>query len=171
MGCHTWFYKKIEGPTDEQVKEKIIQRIDGELDFLERLIVNRSSIDEDLLEAYPEWTPEYAEEQVPYWDNLRLQISNGEMSRQEMMDLYSEMNYFGEGIMDYAEGRGWFLSSNDLPHDLFRKYGYPEDRLFSLEETLEYIRDPKKECVVYDHTVSELEKFWKENPDGMITFG
>jgi hypothetical protein len=40
-----------------------------------------------------------------------------------------------------------------------------------LEETLAYIRDPKNECVVYDHTEELLEKFWKEHPEGMINFG
>lgn len=169
MGCHTWFYKKIEGPTNEEVKTKLLERIDKEIDFLERLVVNRSSIDEDLLEAYPEWTPEYAQQQFPYWEELRSKIINGEMGISELCDLYSEMSF--DEITEYVEGRGWFVSSRELPHDVFRKHGYPEDRLFSLEESLAYINNPENKCVVYEETVEDLEKFWKEHPEGMINFG
>jgi len=168
MGCHTWFHKKIKGPSDEEVKTKIVEKIDKELDFLERIVIDRNSIDPDLLEAYPEWTPEYSEQQKPYWVNLKSQIINGEMSINEMRDLYSDMTY---EITYYVDGRGWFVSSGELPHDLFRKYGYPDDRLFSLEETLDYINNPENKCVVYEETIEDLKKFWSEHPEGMINFG
>lgn len=56
-------------------------------------------------------------------------------------------------------------------HDLFRKSGYPETVLYSLEETLEYINDDKNECEVFDFTEEELVKFWAECPNGSIDFG
>jgi hypothetical protein len=168
MGCHTWFYKKIDGPSGEELKDTLLEKVNSELNFLNRLINDRGSIDQDLLECYPEWTPEYAQKNMGYWESLKSNIESN-MSISEMSDLLCEMTY-GE-ITDYIEDKGWFVSSDELPHDVFRKYGYPEDRLFSLEETLAYIRDPKNECVVYDHTEELLEKFWKEHPEGMINFG
>ena len=54
---------------------------------------------------------------------------------------------------------------------MFRKYGYPQDKLFSLEETLAYINNPENECVINDNTFKWLEEFWAKYPDGMIDFG
>jgi len=58
MGCHTWFHKKVEGFTREEAIQKVVEAYEKEMSFVERLINDRESFDQDLLEAYPEWTPE-----------------------------------------------------------------------------------------------------------------
>jgi hypothetical protein len=64
-----------------------------------------------------------------------------------------------------------YRNTDSLPHDLFRKYGYPETKLFSLQETLDYINDPNNECQTFEYTESGLRKFWRYYPNGMISFG
>ena len=48
----------------------IKDRIGQEIDFLERLINQRDTVDSDLLAAYPEWTPEWATEWKEFWAHL-----------------------------------------------------------------------------------------------------
>ena len=54
---------------------------------------------------------------------------------------------------------------------MFRKYGYPDDKLFSLKETLDYINNPLNKCITNDKTFEWLDEFWNKYPDGMIEFG
>ena len=70
-----------------------------------------------------------------------------------------------------------FISDDSLPHDIFRIGKYRSDRLFSMEETLNFIKKNKDEILHYHHMVEgkdwkqNLEKFWNQYPDGMISFG
>jgi hypothetical protein len=60
----------------------------------------------------------------------------------------------------------------DTPHDLFRIGKYCEDKLLSLEQTLQFI-DSKKEQIyhfVEDWEIN-LKEFWDKNPNGVIEFG
>lgn len=181
MGCHTWFFKKIESPTSEVIVKFVKERVSEELDFLNRLINDRESIDVDLLEIYPEWDIEYAKKNIPIWEAI-YDFANGvkidfsifpeyffpDVPEDELLEsLYSS---FMPGIITFIKGRGWYSECDDY-HDVFRKYGYPENMIFSLEETLEYIKDPKNECVVYDYTERRIREFWEKYPNGMINFG
>jgi hypothetical protein len=166
MGCHTWFYKKIESPSDGEIRNLTLERCDKEIDFLERLINNRESIDSDLLEAYPDWTPEWAKGTKSFWLEIKESIENNTIELDELYDHYCD--WVG-GLTEYIDGKGWFVECEY--HDVFRKYGYPEDRLFSLQETLDYINNPNNKCVVYDDTNRRLEEFWNKYPDGFIEFG
>lgn len=87
------------------------------------------------------------------------------------LEIYEQWVSQSEDLLSWIDGKGLYISSDELPHDLFRKYGYPEIRLFSLEETLSYIHDKDNECFIYDYTEESLKKFWEEYPDGMIEFG
>jgi hypothetical protein len=181
MGCHTWFYKKIETPKFEQIRETVKDRCQREIQFLEKLISHREEIDSELLEAYPEWTPEWATSLLPLWKMI-YEFANG-----SDIDLSIFPEYFFEedvekenllenlyaswtpGLTEYVKGKGWYQEAEY--HDLFRKGGYPDDRLYSLEETLAYINNLENKCSVVDWTVPKLEEFWSKYPDGMITFG
>lgn len=55
----------------------------------------------------------------------------------------------------------------DYYHDLFRVHNYPNDRLFSLEETIAFIKKNDVKEVMWD----DLKEFWSVYPDGMIMFG
>lgn len=157
MGCHTWFYKKVNGPTLQEAVDKLTQEYEGEIEFLE----NYKGTD---------FTPEEIKRSKEYFINEMSQIESGCLLDSQIFEKYTSSDLSFE-ILVYAENKGFYLSSDELPHDLFRKYGYPETRLFSLEETLSYIHDKDNECFVYDYTEESLKKFWKEYPDGMIEFG
>jgi len=73
-------------------------------------------------------------------------------------------------LTEYIEGKGLYIEDTGF-HDVFRKYGYPENKLFSLKETLEYINNPENNCTIYENTIERLEDFWINYPDGFIEFG
>ena len=70
----------------------------------------------------------------------------------------------------YVEGKGLFIEDTGF-HDVFRKYGYPDDKLFSLKESLDYINNTNNDCVIYEDTVQRLTEFWNKFKNGMIEFG
>lgn len=55
----------------------------------------------------------------------------------------------------------------DYWHDLFRIGNYPEDRLYSMEETKAFIEKNNIKDVDWE----QLEEFWRLCPNGMIQFG
>lgn len=167
MGCHTWFYKKTDTASDDEIKKIMLERCGNEIDFLDRLINKRESIDKDLLEGYPEWTPEWAENQKPFWLDLIESTKNNTITKDELYDYYSS---WSDGLTVYVDGKGFYVECGDF-HDEFRKYGYPDDKLFSLRETLDYINNPQNECTVYENTIERLNEFWETYPDGLIEFG
>jgi hypothetical protein len=160
MGCHTWFFRKIESPPKETIIKVVGEFISKELDFLNRLINDRESIDNNLLESYPE-------KNIQFLLDEQNRLNNGSMSDEELNDYYCSQ---ASNLIEYVEGRGFYSDGTGF-HDLFRKHGYPDDKLFSYEETLAYINDPKNECTVCDWTNDKLKEFWEKFPDGMIQFG
>lgn len=144
MGCHTWFYKKWDISLEEaksQLKE-----------IIENSIAHKE-----------QWE---VEENLEYFIDLKNSLDT--MSEKEIFEYFSGYN---KNVCEYIEDKGLFIYTRGLPHDLFRKYGYPEDTLFSLEETLEYMYTPKNKCKIFDWSEELVRKFWEEYPNGMINFG
>jgi hypothetical protein len=166
MGCHTWFYKKIDTPPYEEMKKFVIDTYNRSINDLTRWIDNPTDVEYlEMYEAYPEWTIEF----ITAWrdtDTRRVRMIEAGLCKEKVMNKFC---MYGDKLTEFYKGN--LYDDVDGYHDVFRKYGYPEDRLFSLEETLEYINDPKNDCDVYDKTNELLTKFWTEYPDGMITFG
>ena len=167
MGCHTWFYDKISTPSPSEIRGLVVAKIDWEIEFLERLIEDRDSFEPELLAAFPEWTSEYAKEKTPEWFILRESVSNKTMPEEVLYEYYAEWS--DEHIV-WVEDLGWFQEVDDY-HDLFRQYDYSSVRLYSLPETLEYIKNPDNRCLVFDTTHNYLKEFWDAHPNGMIQFG
>lgn len=167
MGCHTWFYKKIERPTDFEIKTVVINRLMREADFNLRLINQRETIDDDILEAYPEWTPEYATECLEHTKQVIEAINSDTIDKDELYQMYCD---YADELMVWVPGHGFYQEADGY-HDLFRKYGYPEDMLFSYEDTMDYINNQDNECYTYESTELHLKEFWAEYPNGMIKFG
>ena len=166
MGCHTWFYKKIKGPTKQEAAVYVEAQLKKEIEFYDRLINDRGSFDEELLETYHEWTPEYGESRKSDMNVLISKIQSGFFTEDWIFEMYlaSKMS-----VSRYVPKRGWFISSDELPHDLFRIHNYPEDTLHSLSETLAFIKEHG--CTTYEWTDKKLKEFWVKHPDGMIDFG
>lgn len=166
MGCHTWFYKKIEKPSFDEMKEIVLTTYKTTINNLDRWINN--PLDEEYLEmlsVYSDWTMDI----IIKWRDAELRrvrmIENG-YCKQAVVNKYCS---FHEDIL-VPVGDNIYCDVDGY-HDLFRKYGYPDTELFSLQETLNYIDDVNNECVVYDFTKDKLVEFWTKYPDGMIDFG
>jgi hypothetical protein len=181
MGCHTWFYKKIE-VTEDQVREDVTKYLKREIDFYDRLVNNRDGIDKDLLETYPEWTKEYGLYHKPIYER-RLRIIEKGLCKLAMYYKYKSTKLGGVYHFD-KHTCTMYVSTDSLPHDTFRRGGYPEDKLLSLEDTLKYLED--NDDIIYytstifdktdrnilkDKSIERLKKFWNEYPEGMIDFG
>ena len=157
MGCHTWCYKKIDSPK-EALAAKMKQVILTELDQqIPKMLDDTTN------------TPEHIESLYTVKELLEIYLYNleeDELTDEEFYDMYTRLT---EDVVHWVPGRGLFISTNEMPHDIFRTRNYPEDCLFSLEETRQWMRE--HECEVHEWTDAELSAFWKNFPDGMIAFG
>ena len=73
-----------------------------------------------------------------------------------------------------------YCNNDDVPHDIFRLGGYPDDILFSFEESKKFIEE-NRDKIFYggassqaqgeEECLSLLINFWNNNPIGMIDFG
>ncbi len=165
MGCHTWFYKRVEVDFDT-MRNMVLNNYKKSMDRYDRWILNPTDPEYlDMLSAYPEWTLDLVEQ---WRDVNRKQISMIEkvLCKEAIISKYCS---FSSGVNRYIKGKGIFMECGY--HDIFRKYGYPEDMLFSYEDTLDYIDYPGNNCQLYDHSLEKLKEFWEKYPDGMIDFG
>lgn len=165
MGCHTWFHTKAEAPiADAQAKLRGI--LVEELDIIEKIDTKNTKGVSAFARGHYKDKEYRALAKAHFSERLSL-LDAGELTMEQVVD-----SLHGEEVSNhkYVDGKGWYIQV-DKYHDVFRKFGYPDDRLFSLEETLAYINDPANKCVVRDNTVERLQAFWEEYPDGMITFG
>lgn len=159
MGCHTWFYRKI-GRTQEEAKQSCLQNLKRGRNLAWKIYKNPTSycnIDWEVTKEY----------QLNYINLLNRQIrmvSNNLCSKA----VWNRQN--DEDLTEYIDGRGLYIEDTGF-HDVFRKYGYPDDKLFSLEETLNYINSPENKCTIYENTIEHLKEFWNRYPDGIIKFG
>ena len=164
MGCHTWFYAKIEPqPTYEEVKQNVINHLEEKIDFYNEVV--NGNLDSEFLEVYPELTPEFGLKYKSIYER-KLQFVKKDLCKKAVYNNYR----LSEDVL-IINVNGTLYQDIDEYHDLFRKYKYPEDMLFSLKETLEYIEKYKDEIIIYEDTYSMLEEFWEEYPNGMIRFG
>ena len=71
----------------------------------------------------------------------------------------------------YAEFGESKYTNVDTPHNLFSIGSYPEQVLFSLEETLEFIEKNREKIYFQENWDEQLRDFWAKNPNGIIEFG
>ena len=67
-----------------------------------------------------------------------------------------------------------FISTDDLPHDIFRRYKYPDDELYSFEDTISYFDNLNNCCyssLDRESMIKRIKEYWKQYPNGMIKFG
>ena len=165
MGCHTWAYKRVEAPSFENMKGFVLKSYKDSSDNLQKWIDNPQD-DEylDMLKHYKDWTIEY----IKHWREVnkrRIRLIENGFCKEAIINRYCS---FSNDHIEYYNGK--FYKEIGF-HDMFRKYGYPNDKLFSLQETLDYINNPENKCTVYENTIERLKEFWNKYPDGMIDFG
>ena len=119
------------------------------------------------MQYYPEYTKEYLQKKINVFKRQIQMVESGYCKEAVISK--------GSGYL-YIRGKGCYDSLNWC--DIFRIGGYPENLLFSLDETLEFIEQNKDKIHSYHYNEiskkgwkEQLEDFWKEYPDGMIFFG
>lgn len=164
MGCHTWFYKRVEGISREEAADIVIQGFTEEVFCINSIIAEGEKSGKNLLETILGWSLEFALEQREIYEGYIAKAQSGDFTDEW---IFTVCDLGQEGY--YIPGKGWYEESDDLPHNLFRQDGYPDDCLLSLEETLEFIK--RHNCETYDYTEKGLQDYWREYPNGMINFG
>lgn len=171
MGCHTFFYKKKEVSFDK-AKENAIIKIKDNILLLERWINN--PLDDEYIELiyiYPEYTIDKLQEELLMWNDKLQHIENGTIEEQFDYVMKTHEDECSD-VCFWSKEHGFYISNDNLPHDIFRLGGYPEDELFSLEETLDFIERNKDKITYHNKDWKEqLEDFFRKNPDGAIDFG
>jgi len=158
MGCHTWFYRKKER-NQKEAKQSCLRllRKSEKLNLNILTDGNYKGLD------WSNWTES---ELIKHDSYLKRQIR---MVKNNFCQRAVWNHQDDKNLTEYIDGKGFYMETGF--HDTFRKYGYPEDKLFSLQETLDYINNPKNDCTIYENTIERLKEFWDKYPDGMIEFG
>jgi len=120
-----------------------------------------------LLDTYPEWDKENAIKSIEVHIRQKRMIEKGLCN----CAVYNKYSNSTLGIGFYSKENSSYYDDVDEFHDVFRKYGYPSTNLYSYEETIKYIEDPKNECKIYEYTYKRLKEFWDKYPKGIINFG
>ena len=171
MGCHTWFYKKIN-ITYEEVLSSVILSFEKNIEWWNEFIKDKESdYIIDLIKSYPYINDTHAARQIEI-SYRKIRMIKAGYCKEAVCEKYTNV-CANINIARYIKGKGMFIAIN-TQHDVFRKYGYPDDTLFSYDETIKYIGDPVNECQLYTSlykTKKQLKKFWDKYPDGMIDFG
>lgn len=162
MGCHTWFYRKIER-TQKEANESCIKGLKKSRNLSWKIFNNPTGYAGINWEEDCGSTRESCLKSISVSNRKIKAIYNGYYQR-AVWNHQRDRN-----LTEYIDGKGLYIETGF--HDTFRKYGYPEDRLFSLQETLDYINNPENDCTIYENTIERLKEFWNKYPDGMITFG
>lgn len=173
MSCHTWFYRKVE-VSYEEAKKSLIKKLNKNIKVCQEWIDNPNGKDYlEIKEFYPEWTIGYLYNQVEV-DKRKISIIKKDLCKVAVMFKYEHKGQ----LTCFIEGRGVYVCYDNLPHDLFRLGGYPDDNLFSYEQTVDFIENHKDQIYYYhDNKVTgedcfdALKRFWTDYPEGMIQFG
>ena len=179
MGCHTWFYKPYQ-INIEDAKVLLKRQLEEALSYYSYEQIN--SFDED------------NKEQIQLCEQLLNKLQNNTITEDEIFERViipkpeneKRSNWDEYYLTEYVKNKGLFVDCNY--HDLFRVWHYPDDKLFSYEQTVEFIEnhivnngegngiyflDDFENNIKNDKsfTLKRLKDFWDEYPDGMIMFG
>ena len=166
MGCHTWFYKKVD-VSYEEAKSFLIKKYKNNIDLNEKWISNPNDPEySEFVEIYKEYTIDFLKHSLDLYKR-KLRLVEGGYCKEAVMKKYNPNCYFS---YLYISNKGMFVELSNY-HDLFRIHNFPEDNLFSLEETYQFI-ETNKDLINYNNNwENRLIEFWDKYPDGMICFG
>ena len=171
MGCHTWFYKKMETqPTLQECKDMVIRILQEEIQSCQDYIDGKED-DEDMLRIWEQYDPQ--ELLKEYRESLNRVNNNDEEFIFEEATHVIYMKDWEAGVVIYHKG-DFYVSARNLPHDIFRTWGYPEDVLESYEDFENFIATHDYALSQYDtleETKQAMKKFWDDYPDGLVEFG
>lgn len=168
MGCHTWFYKRLEvQPTYEEIREKYLEHLSKEIRSREKYLSGKNHELGDILdEIYSQYEKAEIEKEIAILNRIRRRVEN------RTCKLATIKHACWDNVVDYeySEHTNAFYIEASY-HDIFRIGTYPDNELNSLEETLDFIDFYKTKISLYPDSLEYLHRFWNEHPDGMIRFG
>jgi hypothetical protein len=171
MGCHTWLYKKIETPSYEHIQKSVIHWYKKNINEMRNMYkqFDEGTLSDSDKECFENCNfGKYREKWINMcliWERQMRMVENG-LCKVATCKKYAENQ---EGLVTYIDGKGFYKSIKY--GDIFRRYDYPVDKLWSYFETMEYVNNPANECVLYDTSYKCIKEFWDKHPDGMIDFG
>ena len=181
MSCHTWCYKKSE-ITSSTLKLEIVKYcLQMSLLLyknLDKKIENKLNVIKDefngSVTAFEEHLADYHEPISKLEKYIDRMESGDDIPIFELYDIYSEQAGNSSEVINGS------LYEDTNYHDLFRTSYDDEIFLYSLDETLLYIKNNNccgntynngKEFVTDPIDFSRIEQFWKNYPEGVIYFG
>jgi preprotein translocase subunit SecB len=152
MGCHTWFYTKVENInyTEKEIIDIYVKQLEFELNNLH-----------DFYDS---------DEQIKFKErvlNKQIQkVKDGKVNCAVFERVI--LNYNDEELY-YYRNIGWYID-NEKYHDVFRIGNYPSDILTSFEQTMDFINKNKNKINFSTNYKEKLKQYWIENPNGLIEF-
>jgi hypothetical protein len=147
IGCHTWINFRLK-----YTREQLLEFAKHEIEY-KQCHQRKSGYTWELAEKYE---------------------AGDEETIRELIEDYLDREYIGQiGMGTCIVSKRTGLASHHFS-DMFRVYGYPEDECHSLRETLDFLATTQRAGKTIgedENTMLTLEKFWRDYPTGMITFG
>jgi hypothetical protein len=154
MGCHTWFYKKLNSK-EEELKKEILFKL---YELRKTFIKNKKLLS--------------------YITNDIFKIKNKKMSKKFLYKIYVNIPHDN---LKTIFNNNIYEKVNEF-HDLFRTNDYNSPILISFEETLNFINlnnlkgisyfsEEEKRIITEEPDFKKIKEFWNKYPDGIIEFG
>lgn len=154
MGCHTWFYQKLN-KTEKEIKKEILFNLyeSRKLFFKNKKLLS-------------------------YINNDIFKIKTKKLVKKELYEIY--VNTPQETLKTVFKN-DLYEKLNDF-HDLFRTDNYNSPVLTSIEETLYFIKknnlkgisyfsEKENKIITEEPNYEKIKYFWNKYPDGIIEFG
>lgn len=177
MGCHTWYYTKSP-LTYADAKRSVIDNYTSEINSYQSYLDGTADaittkIVEDTKKSWFRYynKPMDIERYISsYKRKIRL-IEKG-LCKNAVCERFTNTDT-NDSVKWHAPTQTFYWDRNVKYHDVWRCYGYPDDKLFSWNETKTFIRNNIDKCKFGDfiRTIRYIKKFWDDFPDGMICFG
>ncbi len=160
MGCHTWFFRK-ENRSIEEARRLYLNNKKAEIKMWNNMLINP----EDEIKTMHRWSDEFIEWTIKVLERQNQMVTKG-LCDVAVMNNQLEHSH-------YIKDKGFYVTDDLMPHDIFRTSGYPDIHLFSLDETYKFIYDniDKVHMENKESSFKQLDYFWTQFEDGMIIFG
>lgn len=181
MGCHTWFYNKIDNMPKEHIssiKEKLITDINGywimntsKEDFIKEIKENIAA-DESFAYLKEMLKDGYFESQVSKYKKY-LDILNNDTDIDSFNSVVKDC-YFCQEIDNVT----YYCLTQFGWHDKFRVYGYPEEIFYDAQTLIDFLKNYDQKMIGPDKSTgfntdieNIIKEFFNKYPNGMVQFG
>lgn len=171
MGCHTWCYRKIE-ISNEKLKSDALKICDYQIQSCEDWITHPEKIYwTDNKESF---IKQLIKEQKFFTRAQRL-INKDILKKDGLVGMYIHTTTKFIEIENHLDHLYFYSSERDAIyiedtgfHNIFRLENYPSNKLYSLQETLDFISKHGEK--VYYSNQDYIHEFWDKFPNGLIMF-